>query len=150
MSELKRFLDFDIADSLEKERLAYERELTARKMKNYTETRSFEELKSDIIDDMETSDDFHISLGNTSENINGTEKDEFHIEYESPRIGRFKIYLPGVNEDIGTYEINGELCNVNIKDVREFYLMLNQVITTKSVVESLVKEVYEKKNLIKG
>jgi len=129
--KIKHFDEFDTKNvNFEPERKSMERELiTRKKMRIQTNSLvSLENLKSQIECDIITKEEYHITAGNRIEIINGSKKDMFHVEYESPQIGRLRVFKPEDSDDIGLFEINGEIFDTDVNVVREFYIFLKNMI----------------------
>ena len=128
---LKKFDDFKSDEYFNHEREAMERELSFRKAKrNNTKFDleiNFQFIKEEILKEIENNE-YHLSIGSRVEEIENSKESIFHIEFESERLGRIRIFKPKETSTKAHYEVNGDYYETDAKEVRDFYHYLNQII----------------------
>ena len=128
MTNIKKFNEYDKNSIDETERLAMESELNTRKLSRFldkddTDISIYEVIKK-ITFELENNMPHKLTTGNRVENIDGSTKSMLHIEYESPTIGRVRIFKPMDNARKGYFEYNGRVFKEDISIIRNFYLEL--------------------------
>lgn len=125
---IKKFQEFDINKSKDNDRLAMERELIARKNLRYQDDG---ELENDIsVADIVELVTFEITH-NVNFHISITNKNNLYIQYESPNIGKLKVFKPEDVTTIGLIDLNGKIYEKDIDLIRKLYLILNNHIKTE-------------------
>ena len=136
---IKSFGDFNIDDVKNKEREHFERELNSRKKmreeKSVTTDSDFDSIKSFIIKEIMDEEDYQITTGKRMIAVDGSKEEEIHIEYQSPQVGRIKIFNPSDTSTRGYYEINGKIYHTDADYIRSFYHFLTQEIKEKPILE---------------
>ena len=132
MNIIKDFNDFERNKIDSNEREEMERELVARKTKRNNGDQhlniSIKLIKDIIKNDIDTNNGYKISLGERVEDLDGSQKQLFHIEYESPSLGRLRFFKPKDKSKNGFYEINGKYYKTNLTEIRDLYHELLQKI----------------------
>lgn len=142
MMIIKKFDEFEREKINNNDIDSLERELLARKTRRnnikYEDLEiNFKFIKEQILYELNNYNDYKISIGRRIEELEGSEKKLFHIEYESPRLGRIRIFKPKDNATDGFYEVNGDVYKTNVDDIRNFYHKLSQEIKNEPLIESL-------------
>ena len=142
---IKNFNDFKSDEYLSNERDSMERELRARKTQRNNTKYSLEInlglIKRQILNSIEQNYEYVLSVGKRKEELENPTETVFHIEFEDERLGRVRIFKPKDTADKGHYEVNGEYYETSVKDIRDFYHLLNQEIKGQPLI------VKEKKNI---
>jgi hypothetical protein len=137
---VKKFGDFIIGDIKEGEREYFERELNARKKGRIQRSESndvgFTDLKDFITTEIQNKEDYHITIGKRQTGVDDVKDDEIHIEYDSPEMGRVRVFKPKDDSDRGYYEVNGKVHHTDADDIRNFYHFLTQQIKQKPIIEN--------------
>ena len=121
MSNIKKFIEFTPEKSIEKERIAMERDLNS-KMK----LREFSTSNTDIpLDNIMLHVEFEIENNYKHQISVGLEMGE-NIEYLSKILGKLVMFKPESGSDIGYYIINGLGFEEEAIKVREYYHQLTQ------------------------
>lgn len=135
---IKKFGDFNIEDIKDGEREHFERELNARKKMRTERSEendlNFQDIKSSIIKEISSGENYHISTGKRLIELDGIKEDEIHIEYESPELGRIRIFKPKDTSTMGYYEVNGKVFHEDGNMIRNFYHFLSLEIVGKEQV----------------
>jgi len=151
---IKRYKDFDSTDYLSKERESMERELRARKTKRnnikYDLEINLDLIIREIMYAISNDEEYVLSIGKRTEDLENSKDSIFHIEFENERLGRVRIFKPKDTADKGHYEVNGDYYETLAKNVRDLYHILNQeiqgeeMIVRTAVTESLTDKMVGK------
>lgn len=121
MSNIKKFIEFTPESSIEKERLAMERDLNS-KMK----LREFSTSNTDIpLDSIMLHVNYEIENNYKHQISVGLETGD-NIEYLSKLVGKLVIFKPEGDSDVGYYLINGLGFEEDGAKIREYYHLLTQ------------------------
>jgi hypothetical protein len=135
---IKKFGDFNIEQVKDNEREYFERELNARKKmrneKSDVNDSNLDDIKSFIIKEISEGEDYHITTGKRVIDVDGVKEDEIHIEYDSPQLGRVRIFKPEDTSTKGYYEINGKVFHEDATTIRNFYHFLSLEVVGKEEV----------------
>jgi hypothetical protein len=117
---------------LDNERLSFEYELKARKIKkeksNINLKLNYETIKKQIIDIIENEKDYKLTIGKKKQTTVDTSELKINIEFESDELGRIIIFKPLDNDELGIIDINGDVLLIDNKEIRDFYHYLTQKI----------------------
>lgn len=129
---IKKYNDFNKTDYSHKERESMERELQFRKTKRdnikYSTNITLDSIKSQILSIINMTDDYILTIGNRIENLENSSEKVFHIEFENDSLGRIRIFKPKDITTKGYYEVNGNYYETDVKELRDFYHTLNQLL----------------------
>lgn len=143
---VKKFGEFNIGEVKDNEREHFERELNARKKmreeKSEITDSNFDDLKSFITKEISEGEDYHISTGKRVIEVDGIKEDEIHIEYESPQLGRIRIFKPQDTSTKGYYEVNGKMFHEDGNEIRNFYHYLSLEVVNKEQVPVTENKIY--------
>lgn len=128
---IKKFSDFRTSDLKNTEVEFLDRELDYRKKMRtemFYDDDSFDDIKSSIVGEIEDGVNYHITIGNKVDNLDIKDN---NIEYQSSEIGRFELFEPDDNSQVGEFSINGRMYEVDADEIRIFYHFLKQQIKNK-------------------
>jgi len=145
---IKKYNDFKSDRYLSNERDSMERELRARKTQRnnmkYELEINLQFIKEQVISIINSEEEYFLSIGKRVEELENSKESVFHIEFESERLGRIRIFKPKDTASIGHYEVNGDYYETSAKDVRDFYHYLNQEIKGQPLKESILDKMTPK------
>ena len=138
---IKKFDDFSEDIVKDNEINHYERELSARKInrENLFNDRevSLDEIIFNIKNEIDMGSNYQLSVGKSELTKMGKSVDKIHIQYDSDKLGRIKIYKPKDNSMWGEFEVYGKTFKTSADVIRNFYHYLNQIIKNKPINEGL-------------
>ena len=141
---IKNFSDFNIDEVKEKEREHFERELNSRKKmreeRDEPTDSNFQDIESFIVKEISNEEDYHLTTGTRMVDIDGTRTEELHIEFQSPQVGRVRIFKPSDTSVKGYFEINGKMNHADADQIRSFYHYLNQEIKQEPILALTEKQ----------
>lgn len=136
---LQKFDDFKSKRHLDNEREAMERELRARKtQKNNMKFEldiNLDLIKDKILHSIETEGIYVLTLGKRIEELEQSKDALFHIEFESEDLGRVRIIKPKDNATKGYYDVNGDVYETDVDEIRKLYHILNQEVKGEPIIE---------------
>lgn len=128
MTKIKNFNEYDKNVLDDNERESMENELNYRKISRFTMNDndvSIHKVIKKIMYEINNNIPHKLTKGNRIENIDGSIKSMLHIEYESPTIGRVRIFSPLDNARKGYFEYNNRVFKEDISIIRNFYIELD-------------------------
>jgi len=140
---IKKFDNFNKKEIDQKEREFFERELNARKKKKQEDLFNeitFNELETSIKEEVNNTENYHISLGKKTIEDVGTFN---NIQYDSNNIGRVHVLEPEDNSDVGYFECNGKSYLDDADTIRNFYHYLKQLIKNDPITENVNFDEYK-------
>lgn len=126
MNKIKNFNEYEKDSIIDTERQSMESELNFRKLSRQNDNDiSIYDIVKKVTYEIENDMPHKITIGNRVEEIDGSSKSMLHVEYESPTIGRLRIFKPLDNARKGYFEINGRMFKEDISIIRNFYIDLS-------------------------
>jgi len=126
MNKIKNFNEYEKDSIIDTERQSMESELNFRKLSRQNDNDiSIYDIVKKVTYEIENDMPHKITIGNRVEEIDGSSKSMLHVEYESPTIGRLRIFKPLDDARKGYFEINGRMFKEDISIIRNFYIDLS-------------------------
>lgn len=127
MNNIKKFDEYEKNNIINSERELMELELNNRKLsKRYNNDNdiSIYDIIKKVSYEIENNVPHKITIGNRTEQIDGSVKSMLHVEYQSIIIGILKVFKPIDTARKGYFEINGKVFKEDISIIRNFYIDL--------------------------
>lgn len=126
MNKIKNFNEYEKDSIIDTERQSMESELNFRKLSRQNDNDiSIYDIVKKVTYEIENDMPHKITIGNRVEEIDGSSKSMLHVEYESPTIGRLRVFKPLDSARKGYFEINGRMFKEDISIIRNFYIDLS-------------------------
>ena len=141
---IKKFDDFSEDIVKDNEINHYERELNARKInrENLFNDRevSLDEIIFNIKNEIDMGSNYQLSVGKSELTKMGKSVDKIHIQYDSDKLGRIKIYKPKDNSMWGEFEVYGKTFKTSADVIRNFYHYLTQIIKNEPILNESIRD----------